>query len=81
VAIRRGWLSVEGGLLLAKFMAGVGLVVACALVMRGTSRWWRNPAYTSFMQVLQAAQRNYNQHTKVICSHCNSNNYLVVFEF
>jgi hypothetical protein len=65
VAIRRGWLTVEGGLLLAKFIAGVGLVVACALVLRGASRWWHNPAYTSFMDVLQKAQRGYNQQTKV----------------
>lgn len=64
VAIRRGWLTVEGGLLLAKFIAGVGLVVACALLLRGTSRWWRNPAYTAFMEVLQAAQCNYTQQTK-----------------
>ena len=68
VAIRRGWLSVEGGVLLAKFIAGVGLVVACALLLRGASRWWRNPAYAAFLEVLQSAQRNYSPQTKVMDS-------------
>lgn len=63
VAIRRGWLTVEGGLLIAKFIAGLGLVIACSLLLRGVSRW-RHPMYTTFMEVLTAAHRQYTPHTK-----------------
>lgn len=54
----------EGGLLVAKFMAGLGIVVACSLLLRGASRW-RHPMYATFMEVLLKARSHYNQHTKV----------------
>jgi hypothetical protein len=54
----------QGGLLIAKFIAGLGLVVACSLLFRGVSRW-RQPMYANFMQVLTTAHRQNTQQTKV----------------
>lgn len=57
-AYRRGWLSEEGGVLVIKFLTGVGLVVASALLLRGLGRL-TTPTYTTFIGKLMEAQREY----------------------
>jgi len=61
--IRRGWLTVEGGLLISKFLAGVGLVVGVAIIMRTVGRA-TNPAYRKFISVLSQATDNYTAANK-----------------
>lgn len=62
-AYRRGWLTEEGGILVAKFLTGVGLVVASALLLRTMGRL-TSPAYTHFLRLLTQAQENYTEKTR-----------------
>jgi len=64
-ALRRGWLTVEGSLLISKFLAGVGLVVGVAIIMRTVGRF-SNPAYRKFMGALTRASNNYTEENKQI---------------
>jgi len=62
-AINRGWASQEGVQSMSKFLMGVGVVVAGAIVIRTLGRL-SNPVYTNFMSVLATAQRNFSPANK-----------------
>ena len=62
-AINRGWASQEGVQSMSKFLMGVGVVVAGAIVIRTLGRL-SNPVYTNFMSVLATAQRNFTPANK-----------------
>ena len=57
-AINRGWASQEGVVSMSKFLVGIGVVVAGAMVIRTLGRL-SNPVYNNFMSVLATAQRNF----------------------
>ena len=62
-AINRGWASQEGVQSMSKFLVGVGVVVAGAIVIRTLGRL-SNPVYNNFMSVLATAQRNFTPTNK-----------------
>merc|ERR1712013_692417 len=69
VAMRQGWvaMSPEGVISLSKFLAGLGIVVAGALLLRTLGRL-NNPAYTQFINVLADAKRDYTRAAKAAMS-------------
>jgi len=73
-AIRQGWvsLSVDGATFFTKFLAGLGMVVVGALVLRTLGRV-SNPAYTQFITVLANAKRNYTAANKKLVSQYDFN--------
>eukprot|EP00092_Neocalanus_flemingeri_P037127 GFUD01040415.1.p1 GENE.GFUD01040415.1~~GFUD01040415.1.p1 ORF type:complete len:539 (+),score=179.12 GFUD01040415.1:238-1854(+) len=73
-ALRQGWitLSLDGGLVVSKFLAGLGLVVVGALLLRTMGRV-TNPAYTQFITVLADARRNYTAASKKLISQYDFN--------
>jgi len=62
-ALRRGWLSPEGGLIFAKFVAGVCMVVCMSMFSRTIGRF-NNSSYSAFLEILTEAQNNYDSKTK-----------------
>ena len=62
-AINRGWASPDGAVSMSKFLVGVGVVVAGAIVIRTLGRL-SNPVYNNFMSVLATAQRNFTTANK-----------------
>jgi len=65
--MRRGWFTVEGGIFLTKFLAGVGLVAAVSLVLRTVGRFC-NPQYKQFLEVLTRAQGEMTPQNKAALS-------------
>ncbi|XP_063244909.1 phosphatidylserine lipase ABHD16A [Bacillus rossius redtenbacheri] len=63
VLYRRGYFVVDGAITIAKFLTGVGLVLAASVYMRGVGRAL-NPTYTTFLAVLSAARKQLNKDTK-----------------
>jgi len=61
-------MTVEGGFLISKFLAGVGLVMGTAALLRGLGRFY-NPAYRKFLGVLSQAQANYTEANKRLLEH------------
>ena len=66
-ALNRGWASHDGIVWMSKFLAGVGVVVAGAIIMRTLGRL-SNPVYTHFTSVLATTQRNYSTANKKLIS-------------
>jgi len=68
-ALRQGWISLtlEGAVFVSKFLTGLGIVVAGALVLRTLGRL-SNPAYTQFVTVLANAKRDYSAENKKLIS-------------
>lgn len=68
-ALRQGWVSMstEGVISMSKFLTGLGIVVAGALLLRALGRL-NNPVYTQFTSVLAAAQRDYTSSAKAAMS-------------
>jgi len=66
-ALNRGWASHDGIVWMSKFLAGVGVVVAGAIIMRTFGRL-SNPVYTHFTSVLATTQRNYSTANKKLIS-------------
>jgi len=62
-AVRRGWFTLEGGVLFSKFLAGVGVVVGVAILLRTVGRA-TNPVYKKFLSVLAETSENYTQANK-----------------
>jgi len=63
LAYRRGWLTEEGGLLIGKFLFGVGIAVCGAIFLRTLGRL-SSPLYTQFISVLGQARANYTKEAR-----------------
>jgi len=66
-ALNRGWASHDGIVWMSKFLAGVGFVVAGAIIIRTLGRL-SNPVYTHFTSILATTQRNYTTANKKLIS-------------
>jgi len=68
-AMRQGWITftLEGGIAITKFLSGVGLLVAGALLLRTLGRL-SNPAYVNFITVLANTKRDYTPANKKLMS-------------
>ena len=66
-AVSKGWASPDGLVWMIKFLAGVGVVVAGAVLVRTLGRL-TNPHYVRFSSVLATASRNYTDLNKQVLS-------------
>jgi len=68
-ALRQGWVTLtgDGALSISKFLTGLGIVVAGALLLRTLGRV-SNPAYTQFISVLSSATKDYSAASKRLIS-------------
>jgi hypothetical protein len=64
VLYRRGYLIFDGIVTIAKFLTGIGLLLAASYCIRGIGRA-NNHAYISFLNSLTAAKKELNKNTKV----------------
>ena len=64
-AVNRGWTSPDGLVWMMKLLAGVGVVVAGAVLVRTIGRL-TNSQYVRFSSVLAAASRNYTDLNKQV---------------
>lgn len=68
-ALRQGWITLtgDGALYVSKFLTGIGIVVAGALLLRTLGRV-SNPGYTQFINVLSNATKDYTAASKRLIS-------------
>ena len=66
-AINKGWASQDGVVWMSKFLVGVGVVVAGAIIIRTLGRL-SNPVYTQFTSVLASAHSDYSSTSKKLIS-------------
>lgn len=64
VLYRRGYFVLDGIVTIAKFLTGIGLILAASYCLRGIGRA-NNHAYISFLNSLTAAKKELNKDTKV----------------
>jgi len=64
-ALRRGWLSLEGGIFTSQFIAGLCVVGLISLISRTIGRF-SNPNYSTFLEVLSVAENEYSSRTKAL---------------
>lgn len=62
-AMKRGWFTPEGGILISKFIVGLCLIGLVSVVSRTIGRI-SNPSYATFLQILSTAQKEYNSKSK-----------------
>jgi len=69
LAVRQGWVSMtgEGVISLSKFLTGLGIVVAGAILLRTLGRL-SNPAYTQFIKELANAKKDLTSSGKAVMS-------------
>jgi len=69
MALKQGWFTMtgDGAMFFTKFITGLGIVVAGALLLRTLGRL-SNPAYTQFSSVLADAARDYTAASKALLS-------------
>jgi hypothetical protein len=64
VLYRRGYFVFDGIMTIAKFLTGIGLILAASYCLRGIGRA-SNHTYVSFLNSLTAAKKELNKDTKV----------------
>jgi hypothetical protein len=64
VLYRRGYFVFDGIVTIAKFLTGIGLILAASYCLRGIGRA-NNHTYISFLNSLTAAKKELNKDTKV----------------
>jgi hypothetical protein len=67
VLYRRGYFVFDGIMTIAKFLTGIGLIIAASYCLRGIGRA-SNHTYVSFLNSLTAAKKELNKDTKVCTS-------------
>lgn len=61
---RKGYFVYDGIVTVARFLTGVGIILAASYCLRGIGRA-TNPTYVMFLEALEAAKKDLNKDTKV----------------